>query len=200
MAIRKRSWMMAVTATGLLLLFAVATDAQGQMNPPPPQGGTEDPSALLLGIVKLQGSTDAVSSQQAAQLLALVEAWRMQMMQPSVAPTGAPPQQGQAPIGQPSPGTSLADGIRAILTPAQWQAIVVMNLSASDVMQWMGLSAFGNPTPPPEGSPQGQLPAPPPAGSSFGTPPPSSGARPDSPMVQFADAVIALLTSRIAAS
>ncbi|MCX6093303.1 MAG: hypothetical protein NTY63_00560 [Candidatus Bipolaricaulota bacterium] len=199
MAIRKRSWMMVVTATGLLLLFAVATAAQGQMNPPPPQGGTEDPSALLLGIVKLQGSTDAVSSQQAAQLLALVQAWRMQMMQPPAAPAGALRQPGQAPTGQPSPGTSLADGIRAILNPVQWQVIVVMDLSASDVTQWMGLPAFGNPTPSPGGSPQGQPPATPPAGGSPGTLPPPGGAQPDSPMVQFADAVIALLTSWIAA-
>lgn len=195
----RRSSIAIAVAVCLSLLIPVAVGAQPETGSPPPWAGAEDPSAVLLGIVRLQGTTDAVSPQQAAQMLALVQAWRMQMLQPPAAPAGAPPQPGQGPIQQPSPETSLLDGIRAVLTPAQWQAIVVMNLSASDAMQWIGLPASGNPTPPPGGSPQAQPPATPPAGNSPGTPPPPSGAQQETSMVQFADAIIALLTSWIAA-
>ncbi|MEN6370206.1 MAG: hypothetical protein ABFD77_11010 [Thermotogota bacterium] len=194
----RRSLIVTAMAASFSLLIAFAVGAQPQIGSSPPRTGTEDPSALLLGIVRLQGTTDAVSLQQAAQLLALVQAWRMQMVQPPAIPAGSQP--GQGPAQQPSPETSLLDGIRAVLTPTQWQAIVVMNLSANDVMQWMGLPASGDPPPPPGVGSQAQPPANPPAGNPLGAPPPPGGAQQETPRVQFADAVIALLTSWIVGS
>lgn len=119
-----------------------------------PTGGTpaSGPSALQLaaGMLKLEGTSNAVTSQQAAQLLPLWES--LQQMESTAAPQSG--SQG-APQGTPGPrpnpammqqiGAQVAL-IQTAMTPAQIQEIAAMNLSRQDistVFQQAGITLGG---------------------------------------------------------
>jgi hypothetical protein len=114
-------------------------DSSGASNSAPINGGpASGPSALQLaaGMLKLEGTSNAVTAQQAAQLLPLWQS--LGQIESTAAPQGGP--QG-APQGTPGPRLSTGmmqqvaaqiDLIKNAMTPAQIQAIADMNLSRQD--------------------------------------------------------------------
>ena len=83
---------------------------------------TDDLAVLLYGIVRLSGSSAALSAEQALALLPLVAAWRVEL---------------QSPPDEPPDMSGTIAAVRAILTPEQAAAIEAMNLNAADVVRWM---------------------------------------------------------------
>jgi hypothetical protein len=131
---------------------AANTGSSGSSNPVPDSGtsGT-GPSALQLaaGMLKLDGTSNAVTAQQAAQLLPLWQSLQQTMSTPVAqdAPqgTGTPgPRFSQAMMQEMS---SQITTIQNAMTPAQIQAIAAMNLNRQDintVFQQFGIS-MGDP-------------------------------------------------------
>ncbi len=115
-----------------------------------PVGGTPaaGPSALELvaGIIKLDGTSDAVTAQQAAQLLPLWQS--LQQLETGAAPQGG----GQGtPAARPDAATlqKVAAQVQLIenaMTPAQMQSIAAMNISRQDIfaaLQQAGITIGG---------------------------------------------------------
>jgi hypothetical protein len=112
--------------------------SSGSSNPAPangtPAGG---PSALQLaaGMLKLDGTSNAVTAQQAAQLLPLWQS--LQQIESTPAAQVTPQVQG-TPGGRFDPAMMQQIGAQIVLiqnamTPAQIQAITAMNLSRQDI-------------------------------------------------------------------
>jgi hypothetical protein len=114
------------------------TGSSGSSNPAPDNGTpASGPSALQLaaGMLKLDGTSNAVTAQQAAQLLPLYQSLAQEMSTPVAQAT---------PDGTTTPGprfspammqemSSQETEIQNAMTPAQIQAITAMNLSRQDI-------------------------------------------------------------------
>ncbi len=109
---------------------------------------TAGPSALELaaGIIKLDGTSDAVTAEQAAQLLPLWQS--LQQLEAGAAPQGG----GQgAPVARPDAATmqKVAAQVQLIenaMTPGQMQSIAAMNMSRQDIfaaLQQAGIALGG---------------------------------------------------------
>jgi hypothetical protein len=111
----------------------------GSSNPAPDNGTpASGPSALQLaaGMLKLDGTSNAVTAQQAAQLLPLWQS--LQQIESIPAAQGTPQAQG-TPGGRFDPAMmqQISEQIVQIqnaMTPAQIQAITAMNLSRQDII------------------------------------------------------------------
>ncbi len=123
--------------------------SSGSSNPAPVNGTpATGPSALQLaaGIIKLDGTSNAVTAQQAAQLLPLWQS--LQQMESSATPQGTP----QSTPGA-RPNTAMMQQVQAqfvlirnAMTPSQIQAITAMNLSRQDIFttfQQAGITMMG---------------------------------------------------------
>jgi hypothetical protein len=126
-----------------------AIGSAGSSNPAPGNGTpAAGPSALQLavGMLKLDGTSNAVSAQQAAQLLPLWQSLR-QIETTAATQSGA---QG-TPGARPDPATMQQVGAQIVLiqnamTPAQIQAIAAMNLNRQDIfaaLQQAGIQIGG---------------------------------------------------------
>jgi hypothetical protein len=130
---------------------ASGAGSSGSSNPAPDNGTpSSGPSALQLaaGMLKLDGTSNAVTAQQAAQLLPLYQSLQQAMSTPVAQAT---------PDGTTTPGSRFSQAmmqemdtqmtaIQNAMTPAQIQAITAMNLSREDintVFQQAGISMGG---------------------------------------------------------
>jgi hypothetical protein len=115
---------------------AANSGSSGSSNPAPINGTpATGPSALQLaaGMLKLDGTSNAVTAQQAAQLLPLWQS--LQQIESTAAPQATPQ---STPGAQPK--TAMMQQVQAqfvliqnAMTPSQIQAITAMNLSRQDI-------------------------------------------------------------------
>lgn len=177
----------AATALCIGILMAPAVAARSS---------SDEVTVVLYGIVRLQGTDQALTSQQAALLLPIVRAWRDELSN-------------SWGWGASSSASCYVGAIQPILTQEQLDRIAAMRLTADAAIRWSGGSLyyrswFIRPQPgdmPPGAPPPGDG-SEPPAPPGGGTPPPG---RPrasvfffptqEDPRVAFADKVIRLLAA-----
>lgn len=138
---------LALTACG-----ALSGSSQVNSSNPAPSNGTPatGPSALQLaaGMIKLDGTSNAVTAQQAAQLLPLWQS--LQQIETTAVPQGTP-QGTVTPDARFNSAMMQQESAQIILiqnamTPAQIQAITAMNLNRQDiftVLQQAGITMGG---------------------------------------------------------